>query len=236
MLLEIKNLKKSYTVESGTLDVLRGVSFCMERGVLRVLLGRSGSGKSTFLRLCAGHATKDSGELLFDGKPISGASSERFMVFQDFDQLFPWRHVSDNIHFALRSVYPKMSKSEVRETADFWLRETGLYDFQNLWPSELSGGMHQRAALARALALRPKLLLLDEPFSALDAHLRGAMQELLLQLCVKHGISALFVTHDINEALFLDPTPAVLTANGDNIVETSTKKDPRDAILRLLEE
>lgn len=233
-ILEISGLRKSYRQENRSIEVLKGVSLALPEGRLKVLLGRSGSGKTTLLMICAGYEKPDEGQVLFCGTPLSGASPDRFMVFQTFDQLYPWLSVKDNIAFALRNTARRLSKHAAEETAMQLLCETGLAGFENAWPASLSGGMKQRAALARAFALRPKLLLLDEPFAALDAVLRKSMQQLLMDLCDKRNVSALFVTHDIEEALCLDSSPFVLGHDGAQIHSMAGRASDRQSIIDLL--
>ena len=202
-------------------------------GELVTLLGALRQRKTTLLRIVAGYDT-DGGRALWNGAPIAGPSFNRFVVVQTFDQLFPWRRVGANISFALRTVYPNLTKQEAKEQAAYWLEQTGLSGCGDLWPAQLSGGMKQRAALARAFALQPELLLLDEPFGALDSMLRRSMQELLLNLCAVHRCSVLFVTHDIEEALCLSSSPAFLTANGREILRLNSAQINQEEIRRLL--
>lgn len=232
--LRLQNIYKSFEREGGRHRVLAGVNLMVGEGEMVTLLGRSGSGKTTLLRIAAGYDFPDQGTALWNGAPIEGPSPHRFVVFQSFDQLFPWRRVNSNISFALRRVYPELSRQEAREKAAYWLEQTGLAHCGDLWPSQLSGGMKQRAALARAFALQPGLLLLDEPFAALDCMLRRTMQELLLSLCARHRCSVLFVTHDIEEALYLSPSPAFLTADGKEILRLDRDQTNQESIRRLL--
>jgi ABC-type nitrate/sulfonate/bicarbonate transport system ATPase subunit len=232
--LVLENIHKSFATEDGVRPVLQGVSLTVGEGELVTLLGRSGSGKTTLLRIVAGYDFPDGGRALWNGAPIAGPSFNRFVVVQTFDQLFPWRRVGANISFALRTVYPNLTKQEAKEQAAYWLEQTGLSGCGDLWPAQLSGGMKQRAALARAFALQPELLLLDEPFGALDSMLRRSMQELLLNLCAVHRCSVLFVTHDIEEALCLSSSPAFLTANGREILRLNSAQINQEEIRRLL--
>ncbi len=232
--LVLKQIHKSFVTEEGVRRVLQGVSLTVGEGELVTLLGRSGSGKTTLLRIAAGYDFPDEGRALWNGAPITGPSPNRFVVVQTLDQLFPWRRVGSNIRFALRTVYPHITKAEAGERAAYWLEQTGLSGCGDLWPAQLSGGMKQRAALARAFALQPELLLLDEPFGALDSMLRRTMQELLLNLCAVHRCSVLFVTHDIDEALRLSPSPAFLTADGREILRLDSSRTNPEEIRRLL--
>lgn len=234
-LLRLENVSKSFHPAQGEKAVLRGVSLSLETGALQALLGHSGSGKTTLLRLIAGHEQPDGGTLFFENTPITGPSVERFLVYQQYGQLFPWKTVRDNLIFALRSARPDTSKAEALKLADFWLSETGLSENAESWPRTLSGGMQQRAALARAFSLQPKLLLLDEPFSGLDAVLRAAMQALLRNLCQRHHVTALFVTHDIQEALALSPRPIVLSPDGSSIHSPEAGPRQQEILFSLLD-
>jgi ABC-type nitrate/sulfonate/bicarbonate transport system ATPase subunit len=173
------------------------------------ILGPSGCGKSTLLRIVAGLETPTSGRVLLDGKPVEGPGPERGMVFQSYT-LFPWLTVADNIAFGLRE--KGMPAAERRAVVDEWIAQVDLKGFENHYPKMLSGGMQQRTAIARALANEPKILLLDEPFGALDNQTRALMQELLLSVWEKHKKTVLFVTHDIEEAIFMANRVAVMTA------------------------
>jgi NitT/TauT family transport system ATP-binding protein len=173
------------------------------------ILGPSGCGKSTLLRIVAGLDTPSGGRVLLDGKPVVGPGAERGMVFQSYT-LFPWLTVADNIAFGLRE--RGMPANERRAIVDEWIGQVGLKGFENHFPKMLSGGMQQRTAIARALANEPKILLLDEPFGALDNQTRALMQELLLSVWETHKKTVLFVTHDIEEAIFMGNRVAVMTA------------------------
>lgn len=173
------------------------------------ILGPSGCGKSTLLRICAGLDTPSTGRVLLDGKPVDGPGAERGMVFQSYT-LFPWLTVADNIAFGLRE--KGMPASERRAVVDEWIGQVGLKGFEHHYPKMLSGGMQQRTAIARALANEPKILLLDEPFGALDNQTRALMQELLLSVWETHKKTVLFVTHDIEEAIFMGNRVAVMSA------------------------
>lgn len=233
-MLELINISKGFWGEDGFRPVLNSVSLTIGKGEMVTLLGRSGSGKTTLLRIASGHEAPDSGQVLLEGAAVSKPSVDRFVVFQTFDQLFPWQSVRRNLIFALRSAR-NMPQGEAAETADHWLEQTGLAGSGGQLPHELSGGMKQRAALARAFALSPKVLLLDEPFAGLDAVLRESMQRLLLDLCRKQQCSVLFVTHDIEEALLLSPQPAILRADGSGIARILDSRNASAEIHQLLE-
>jgi len=178
------------------------------------ILGPSGCGKSTLLRIVAGLDTPTSGRVMMDGKPVSGPGPDRGMVFQSYS-LFPWMTVRENICFGLRE--KGMPKAEQMEISGYFLEKVGLTQFADHYPKTLSGGMKQRTALARALANDPKVLLLDEPFGALDNQTRALMQELLLGIWEADRKTVLFVTHDIDEAIFLANRVVVMTARPGRI-------------------
>ncbi|HEY4350601.1 MAG TPA: ABC transporter ATP-binding protein [Paraburkholderia sp.] len=167
-----------------------------------VLLGPSGCGKSTLLKAVAGFIEPVSGSISLDGKPVRGPGADRVVVFQEFDQLPPWKTVVENVSFPLR-VAKKLPRAEAKERALHYLDKVGLAAFANAYPHTLSGGMKQRVAIARALAMQPRVLLMDEPFAALDALTRRKMQEELLRLWDDERFTLLFVTHSIEEALIV---------------------------------
>jgi NitT/TauT family transport system ATP-binding protein len=181
------------------------------------ILGPSGCGKSTLLRIVAGLDTPTTGRVLLDGHPVERPGPDRGMVFQSYT-LFPWLTVRENVLFGRRAT---------REKADFLIRQVGLRGFENHYPKMLSGGMQQRTALARALANDPKILLLDEPFGALDNQTRALMQELLLGIWEADRKTVLFVTHDIDEAIFMANRVAVMSARPGRIKSDVRVKLPR---------
>ena len=178
------------------------------------ILGPSGCGKSTLLRIVAGLDTPTVGQVLLDGQQVTGPGADRGMVFQSYT-LFPWLTVRENICFGLRE--KGMPVAEQAEIAGRFIAEVGLTGFESHFPKQLSGGMQQRVALARALANDPKILLLDEPFGALDNQTRALMQELLLSIWELHKKTVLFVTHDIDEAIFMANRCAVFSARPGRI-------------------
>ena len=197
-------------------DVLRDVSFALSAGEFVCLLGASGCGKSTILNLVAGFDQADRGEVLLDGRPIHAPGPERGMVFQQ-PTLFPWLSVRDNVTFG-----PRLSGQPARQyvpEAERYLGLVGLQGFAEHFPWQLSGGMRQRAALARAWLPNPEILLMDEPFGALDAQTRLAMQELLTTIWQTIRTTILFVTHDIDEALFLADRVLIMSARPGRIRE-----------------
>jgi NitT/TauT family transport system ATP-binding protein len=178
------------------------------------ILGPSGCGKSTLLRMVAGLDTPTTGRILLDGKAITGPGADRGMVFQSYT-LFPWLTVAENVAFGLRE--RGISQKERSNIAREWLDKVGLTSFANHFPKQLSGGMQQRTAIARALANDPKILLLDEPFGALDNQTRALMQELLLGIWERERKTVIFVTHDIEEAIFLASRTVVMSARPGRI-------------------
>ena len=173
------------------------------------ILGPSGCGKSTLLRIVAGLDRPTTGRVLLDGQPVTGPGADRGMVFQSYT-LFPWLTVRENVCFGLRE--RGMATAQQEEIARHWLTRVGLEGFEHHYPKMLSGGMQQRTAIARALANDPKILLLDEPFGALDNQTRGLMQELLLTIWESERKTVLFVTHDIEEAIFMASRVVVMSA------------------------
>ncbi len=178
------------------------------------ILGPSGCGKSTLLRIVAGLDRPTSGSVRLDGVAVSGPGSDRGMVFQSYT-LFPWLTVAENIGFGLRE--KGMAASDARDITDRYIDRVGLKGFEKHWPKQLSGGMQQRTAIARALANDPKILLLDEPFGALDNQTRSLMQEMLLGIWERDQKTVLFVTHDIEEAIFMGSRVVVMTARPGRI-------------------
>ncbi len=178
------------------------------------VLGPSGCGKSTMLRIVAGLDRPTSGEVLLDGRKIGGPGPDRGMVFQSYT-LFPWLTVAENIGFGLRE--KGMPQAETRDIVAGYIDRVGLRGFENHWPKQLSGGMQQRTAIARALANDPKILLLDEPFGALDNQTRSLMQEMLLGIWERERKTVMFVTHDIEEAIFMGSRVVVMTARPGRI-------------------
>jgi NitT/TauT family transport system ATP-binding protein len=178
------------------------------------ILGPSGCGKSTLLRIVAGLDRPTSGRVILDGEEITGPGADRGMVFQSYT-LFPWLTVRENIAYGLRE--RGVSQAERDGIADGFIHRVGLAGFENHWPKQLSGGMQQRTAIARALANDPKILLLDEPFGALDNQTRALMQEMLLGIWEREQKTVLFVTHDIEEAIFLGGRVVVMSARPGRI-------------------
>ncbi|WP_423820675.1 ABC transporter ATP-binding protein [Salinisphaera sp. SPP-AMP-43] len=215
--LTISGLNKTFQTRRGRpVQALSDIDLSVREGEFVSLLGPSGCGKSTLLRIVAGldHAT--SGEVLKDGAPIEGPGADRGMVFQAFS-LFPWLTVVQNVEFGARM--RTLNSRRRREAATELLAHFGLARFADAYPKTLSGGMKQRVALARALANDPEMLLMDEPFGALDAQTRSEMQEFLLKLWSETRKTVLFVTHDIDEALYLSDRVLVLKTHPGRVAE-----------------
>ncbi len=207
---------------------LRNIDLHIREGEFLSLLGPSGSGKSTLLRLLAGLERPDAGRISWKEEIVAGPSIERGVVFQDYS-LYPWMRVVDNIALAVGKAHPQLSKAQRRERAREFLRQVGLDEAIDKFPFELSGGMKQRGALARALALGSRVLLLDEPFGALDPVNRARLQDLLLATwqATTPRKTIVFVTHDIDEALYLGDRVAVLGASPGHLIANKTLSLPR---------
>lgn len=201
-LLAVDNVSLEYRTRERIVRATHQVSFDVYGGDRFVLLGPSGCGKSTLLKAVAGFIEPSAGSIALDGKPVHGPGADRIVVFQEFDQLPPWKTVLQNVAFPLR-VARKLGRAEARERALHYLDKVGLAQFAHAYPHTLSGGMKQRVAIARALAMQPRVLLMDEPFAALDALTRRRMQEELLRLWDDARFTLLFVTHSIEEALIV---------------------------------
>jgi len=209
-LLAVDNVTLQYKTEQHLVTATYRVGFEVYEGERFVLLGPSGCGKSTLLKAVAGFMQPVEGQIRLGGKQIDRPGSDRMMVFQEFDQLLPWKTVLGNVLFPLL-VNRRMPKAEATEHARSLLAKVNLSRFENIYPHMLSGGMKQRVAIARALAMEPKVLLMDEPFAALDALTRRNMQEELKALWDDVGFTVLFVTHSIEEALLVGSRILVLS-------------------------
>jgi NitT/TauT family transport system ATP-binding protein len=210
--------------------VLDRISLAMHTGQFLALLGSSGSGKSTLMRLVAGLEQPSSGSISLDGQPVRGPGSDRGMVFQKYS-LYPWLTAAQNVAFGME--LQGLERSEIRERTGFYLEVVGLAEAARRLPRELSGGMQQRVAIARALAANPRLLLLDEPFGALDLQIRESMQEFLYGLWRRTGLSVLLITHDIDEALLLAQQVHILAPRPGRIVQSLTLELNKDNLRDL---
>ncbi|MES2552691.1 MAG: ABC transporter ATP-binding protein [Pseudomonadota bacterium] len=224
VILEVKDLNKVYKTAKGETVALKNVNFKTHRREFVCVIGPSGCGKSTLIRILAGLESHTSGQVLLDNKPVSGPGRDRGMVFQGYT-LFPWRSVRENVMFGLQM--NNIGKFEAGREADQWLELVGLEKFANAYPHELSGGMKQRVAIARALVNQPRILLMDEPFGALDAQSRCKMQAHLLEIWRNVDITILFITHDLDEAIFLADRILVLKAHPGEVQELIEVPVPR---------
>ena len=214
--LEVKGVSKSFTTAKGTVNVLRPIEFNVHRREFISVIGPSGCGKSTLIRMLAGLETLSGGSFLLDGNEPHGPGADRGMVFQGYT-LFPWLSVKKNVMFGLE--VNGRSGTAVEKEALQWIELVGLSHAAEKYPSQLSGGMKQRVAIARALANQPQILFMDEPFGALDPHTRTQMQSHLLQIWRNVDITIMFVTHDLDEAIYLSDRILVLKANPGEIHE-----------------
>lgn len=207
----VRNLSKSYPLNRTLRPVLRGLDLTVQGGEVLAIVGPSGCGKTTLLRLLAGLEAPDRGEVLIDGHPVAGVGAGRAVIYQE-PRLLPWLSVLDNVAFGLdlRGV----PYAEARDQARHYIRLVGLADFESAWPRQLSGGMAQRVGIARALTVRPEILLLDEPLGALDAMTKLTMQEELTRIWREEGVTMVLVTHDLEEAIFLADRVLVLSSDG----------------------
>ncbi|MCB0164697.1 MAG: ABC transporter ATP-binding protein [Anaerolineae bacterium] len=216
MHLELQNVSKAFPTKKGTLLALKDINLHVETGELVCVVGASGSGKSTLLRLVAGLDFPTAGVIEVDGAPVIGPGPDRGMVFQHYT-LYPWMTVKKNVAFGLR--LQGFSKAERAERVAEYLNVVGLTKFAAAYPKELSGGMKQRVAIARALVCEPKILLMDEPFGALDVQTKESMQQFLLKVWQRTGTSIMMITHDVAEAVFLSQRVYVLTTHPGTVRE-----------------
>lgn len=202
-IIEIKNMTKSYISNGRKINVLTDISLDINEGDFVTILGVSGSGKSTFLRCVGGFESIDSGQILIDGIQIKKPISSVPMVFQDFNQIFPWKTVYENVYFPLSYLNTNVKEYELKDKVLYYLNMVGLSKFHDLLPHQLSGGMKQRVAIARALVQEPSVILMDEPFASLDADTRTSLRKEVLEIWYKSGkkMTILFVTHGILEAI-----------------------------------
>ena len=213
MELLVQNLCKRF----GDKTVLEDINFSIQSGEFVTFVGSSGCGKSTLLRLIAGLDHPSGGRIHVDGSPVEGPGPDRGMVFQKYS-LYPWLNAADNVAFGMR--LQGMTSADVRDRTAYFLEVVGLRDAATKLPRELSGGMQQRVAIARALATNPSVLLLDEPFGALDLQNRETMQDFLHKLWQRTGLTVLLITHDVEEALVLAQRVHVLAPNPGRIIRS----------------
>lgn len=221
----LKNVKKDFITGKGDIvNALGNVNLSVPESEFVCILGPSGCGKSTLLRIIAGLENATEGEVIYRGQPITGARKEIGMVFQNYS-LMPWLNVEDNIALGLN--FAGIGKKERLERAEYYMEMTHMQDFSKAFPYELSGGMQQRVAIARALANDPDVLLMDEPFGALDAYTRIVLQQELLSIWEKHKKTILFVTHSVDEAIYLSDRVIFMGAKPSRIEQEFTIDMPR---------
>ena len=208
--LVVDNLSKVYPTKSGDYTVLDQVNLSVSEGEFVCVIGHSGCGKSTLLDMVSGFRQPTSGEVRLQGKQITQPGPDRMVVFQNYS-LLPWKTAFENIYLAVNSVYPDKPKKDKEDIVHKHLAMVGLEEAANKKPGQLSGGMKQRVSIARALAIYPQVLILDEPFGALDAITKEELQEELLQIWTEHRVTVLMITHDIDEALFLADRVVMMT-------------------------
>jgi NitT/TauT family transport system ATP-binding protein len=209
-LLEVAHLHHRYDGQAPAPPALQDVSFSVPRGEFVSIVGPSGSGKTTLLRCIAGLTQPTAGEVRLDGQPVTDVPEELAIVFQDYGRsLFPWMRVGENVEMPLRHL--RLPRAERRERIESSLAEVGLADAVDRFPWQLSGGMQQRVAIARAVAYRPEILLMDEPFASVDAQTRADLQDMALDVWRAHRSTVLFVTHDIDESVYLSDRVIVLS-------------------------
>ena len=226
-LLTIRGVTKRFTVGVDEVEALAPIDVAIPKGEFVCMIGASGCGKSTLLRIIAGFEEPTTGEVAIDGEPVTGPGSDRGMVFQDY-ALFPWMTVRQNISFGPRQRH--LARDEIAKTTDEFVRMVGLERFADRYPNQLSGGMKQRVAIARVLANNANILLMDEPFGALDALTREQLQNELLQIWKRTGVTTIFVTHSVEEAVLLADRVLVMSA-GPGRIDSDFRIDlprPRD--------
>jgi len=216
--IRFERVSAEFPTATGPLTVVDDVSFDIANGDFVSIIGPSGCGKTTMMGMVAGFVKPSKGEVLLDGKPVAGPGPERGVIFQEYG-VFPWLTVRKNIEFGLKLRANAVPSAQRGEIADRYMRLMGLSDFADHYPKHLSGGMRQRLALARAYAVRPEFLLMDEPFGALDAQTRTAMQDLLLEVLQTEGKTVMLITHSVEEAIYLSSRIIVVTARPARIRE-----------------
>jgi NitT/TauT family transport system ATP-binding protein len=241
-MLEVSGLRKTYSGSGAARTILDNIDFQVPERQFVSIIGASGSGKSTLLRCIAGLTEASGGTILIDKRPVEGTPQEVVYVFQEYSRsLFPWRRLIGNVAYPIEET---VSKDEATDRARAYIGKVGLAGFEAYYPWELSGGMQQRAAIARALVKQPKYLLMDEPFGALDAQTRNQLEDMLLGIWSSTALTVLFVTHDIDEAIYLSDRVLVLGSRPGRIIadipidlprprdQIESKEDPRFSELR----
>lgn len=229
-LLKIIDLSKYFFKDNDRVKVLNKVNFNVKKGEFLSIVGPSGCGKSTLLGLIGGFDKYNEGKILLNGRGIFKPNPNRLMVFQDFNQLFSWKTVLKNILFPLNLNKRNMSQSNRIKQAKHYLKLVGLEGYEDYYPHELSGGMKQRVAIARALAMKPEILLMDEPFGSVDVHTKDELQNILIELWKEIDATVIFVTHDIKESIILSDRIIVMGQSPNSIKDIifNNLNRPRD--------
>jgi NitT/TauT family transport system ATP-binding protein len=229
--IELRDVTLTFGTGRNAVTALQNLTLRLRPGEFLSILGPSGCGKSSLISAIAGFQSPQAGELQVDGEPVHGPGSDRGVVFQQ-PTLFPWKTVRENVEFGLK--FRGVPKGERRKAVEDILHKVGLSEFARHYPGQLSGGMQQRVGLARVLVNRPRVMLMDEPFSALDAQTRLMMQELLLDVWTEFGMTVLFVTHDVDEAVYLGSRVAVLTRRPGRLKALFDVELPRPRTVDIL--
>ncbi len=227
VILSVRNMKKVYQTDGGPIEAVRNLTFDLRAGELACLVGPSGSGKTTLLKCIAGLMEPTEGEVLLDGKRVDGPPKKMAVVFQEYGRsLFPWMRVRENVELPLKN--QGMAKTERDRLVDEALEAVGLENVPRSYPWQLSGGMQQRVAIARAVAYQPEVLLMDEPFAAVDAQTRADLEDLIRDVWKKLGVTVLFVTHDIDESVYLGERVIILSSSPTVVQEDIAIDLPAD--------
>ncbi|MGW5071968.1 ABC transporter ATP-binding protein [Rhodococcus sp. NPDC004095] len=225
--LHVDKVKKVYRRDGNEFEAVKSLTFDLHQGEFACLVGPSGSGKTTLLKCIAGLMEPTSGSVVLDGKPVHGPAKGMAVVFQEYGRsLYPWMTVAANVELPLKVA--KLPKAERRERVDEALQSVGLEQARNSYPWQLSGGMQQRVAIARAVATHPSVLLMDEPFAAVDAQTRADLEDLVRSVWKRHNMTILFVTHDIEESVYLGQRVLVLSSSPTVIQDDLTIDLPDD--------
>jgi NitT/TauT family transport system ATP-binding protein len=226
-MLSVRNLKKVYKTDGGDIEAVRNLTFDLKPGELACLVGPSGSGKTTLLKCISGLMTPTEGEVLLDGTKVIGPPKKMAVVFQEYGRsLFPWMRVRENVELPLKN--QGVPRAERDKLVDDALEAVGLSHVPRSYPWQLSGGMQQRVAIARAIAYQPEVLLMDEPFAAVDAQTRADLEDLIRSVWRKLKVTILFVTHDIDESVYLGERVIILSSSPTVIQEDITIDLPED--------
>lgn len=220
-LLEVRKLTKNYHDAPDSRDIIKDLDLTVDEGDFLCILGPSGCGKTTLIRCIAGFEGCD-GDIYVEGNKVTKPGIDRMMVFQDFNQLFPWKTVKKNIQYPLK-VNGIKDKDELERISQEYLDLVGLGDKEDFYPHQLSGGMKQRVAIAKGLALKPKIILMDEPFASLDAMTRNKLQAELLRIQQKENATVIFITHNIQEALVLGSRIILMSKKGEIKIDTENR-------------